>query len=67
MHRAAYHFIRELGVSSTRRRNTKSKTLFDNEDDSNINLTEPEDDLDADDDADIDTSIVTGLEIACSP
>ena len=57
MHRAVYHFIRELGVSSTRRRNTKSKTLFDNEDDLDINLTEPEDNLDADDDADINTSM----------
>ena len=60
MHHAAYHFIRELGISSTRKRNNKSKTLANNEED-NIILTELDDNnvegSDADNDADINTSM----------
>jgi hypothetical protein len=55
MHHTTYHFIRELGISSTRRNMKKSRALVNDE--GNINLTEPKDDLDADldDNADIDT------------
>lgn len=51
MHRAAYHFIKELGVSSTRKGKHKAKTLVTEGDDA-----ESEGDH-SDDDAEIDTSM----------
>jgi hypothetical protein len=39
MHRAAYHFIKELGVLSTRKGKHKAKTLVNNKED-NVVLTE---------------------------
>jgi hypothetical protein len=60
MHHAAYHFIKELGVSSMRRGKRKAKPPVNNKED-DVDLTETEgDDVESDhsdDDAEIDTSM----------
>jgi hypothetical protein len=50
MHRAAYHFIKALGIPSISKKRTKTRAEDDND-------GEPEEDGQVDDDADIDVSM----------